>query len=144
MRKIETSIEIDASAECVWDILKESQFYRDWNPFIVLVEGEMVKGRSIKITVVPPGAQPMKFKPRILRADFPELRWKGKLLFNGLFDGEHYFKVESRPDGKCLFIHGEIFSGILVGFLKTALEKTKLGFEKMNQSLKLKAENSGT
>jgi hypothetical protein len=38
------------------------------------------------------------------------------------------------------FIHGEHFSGIFVSLMSGTLEKTKHGFELMNEALKKKAD----
>ena len=40
----------------------------------------------------------MTFKPTVL-AVHPEreLRWLGRFILPGLFDGEHSFRIESRP-----------------------------------------------
>jgi hypothetical protein len=80
------------------------------------------------------------FKPLILKASFPETRWKGKFLLGGLFDGEHYFRLESVSPNITRFFHGEHLSGVLVGLLSGALEKTKRGFQLMNEALKKIAE----
>jgi len=133
---IETKIDINANTEKVWSILMDTDSYKDWNPFISSVVGNLDKGN--KITIHVPG---MKFKPKILVSQKEkELRWRGKLLFNGLFDGQHYFLLENN-NGMTQFIHGEIFSGILVPLFKKKLTtETKLGFEAMNMALKKRAE----
>jgi hypothetical protein len=80
----------------------------------------------------------MKFKPTILvRSENKELRWLGKLLFKGLFDGEHSFRIVDNENGTCTFYHEESFSGILVGLFAKKLDTdTKQGFIEMNEKLK--------
>ncbi len=79
----------------------------------------------------------MTFKPLILKYEKnKEFRWIGKLLFKGIFDGEHYFKIVGNSNGTTTFIHGEKFSGLLVSLFSKTLDKTKSGFELMNESLK--------
>ncbi len=83
----------------------------------------------------------MGFKPRILSYDpNKQLRWKGKFIVKGLFDGERYFILNKNNDGTTTFIQGEIFSGILVGLFGKALEKTKEGFILMNEAVKNRCE----
>ncbi|MCR1815116.1 SRPBCC domain-containing protein [Aliarcobacter butzleri] len=83
----------------------------------------------------------MKIKPIVLECEEnKELRWLGKLLFNGIFDGEHYFLIKENIDGTCTFIQGEKFSGILIPFFGKMILKTKKGFEVMNQELKKRVE----
>ncbi len=69
-----------------------------------------------------------------------ELRWLGRLLVPGLFDGEHSFQLEPLPGGRTHFVQRERFSGILVRPLGRTLAKTRLGFEQMNSALKSEAE----
>ncbi len=62
----------------------------------------------------------MTFKPKVLAAARNrELRWLGRLIMPGLFDGEHSFRIEDRGRS-CRFHQTETFSGILVPFLATA------------------------
>jgi hypothetical protein len=62
----------------------------------------------------------MEFSPSVLvTTNDREFRWKGRLLFPGLFDGEHYFLLEDSPSGGTHFRHGERFSGLLVNLLRT-------------------------
>jgi hypothetical protein len=141
MRKtIETSIEINALPQKVWVILRITKEYPNWNPFVRSVEGTFDQGSTIKVVVQQPGGSSYTFKPVVLNGSFPEIRWSGKLLIRGLFDGEHFFRVDELARHSTRFVHGEHFSGILIGGMGGALEKTKRGFESMNQALKKKAE----
>lgn len=85
----------------------------------------------------------MKFKPVILEyVKNKELKWLGKLLIKGLFDGEHEFRIEVISSNKVKFIQKETFKGLLVPLFSSVLNKTKKGFELMNTKLKYEAENS--
>ena len=62
-------------------------------------------------------------------------------MLPGVFDGEHYFKLEAKADGGLVFHHGELFSGILVPLFKRSLDgATRQGFIAMNEALKREAE----
>tara|TARA_R100000278_G_C5377313_1_gene131182 strand:- start:53 stop:310 length:258 start_codon:yes stop_codon:yes gene_type:complete len=83
----------------------------------------------------------MTFKPVILKLEpSKEFRWKGKLGIKGIFDGEHFFILEKETDDSTRFIHGEKFSGILVSLMGKTLDKTKEGFEIMNEAIKRECE----
>ena len=69
-----------------------------------------------------------------------ELRWLGRLLAPGIFDGEHSFLIEPREGGRSRFVMAERFTGVLVGFLKGTVAKTESGFEQMNAALKARVE----
>ena len=73
-----------------------------------------------------------------------ELRWKGKLGISGIFDGEHYFVLQVISVEQTKLIQGEIFSGILVPFLKKMIHgNTLAGFEAFNAALKQRVEEQG-
>lgn len=141
MIQIETELIINAPIQRVWEILTDFDKHQRWNPFIKSISGQKEVGKKIKVTLHPPGSKIMTFSPRILvLKKEKELRWKGQLFIPGLFDGEHYFLLEELDESTTLFIHGEKFSGILLGIIKKTLSKTHIGFEMMNKSLKLLCE----
>lgn len=144
MHKLETQIAIDASVERVWTLLTDFPSHSRWNPFIKSIEGIPAVGQTLKIFVQPPGSDGFRFRPTILTVKPRyELRWKGKLIMPGLFDGEHYFQLEQNRDGGLLFRQGEIFSGILVPLFRRSLDDaTQKGFVAMNEAIKHEAENS--
>ena len=143
MRKeLYTVIEINASPEKVWRILTDFAEYPNWNPFIRKIEGNLAVGEKLEAFIQPSGAKGMTFKPTLLAVEKEkELRWLGKLFVPGLFDGEHFFKIEPLSEKSVKFIHGEDFKGLLVGFLAKSLDTDTLrGFREMNEALKNLAE----
>jgi hypothetical protein len=115
--------------------------YPKWNPFITSISGEPKLGSRLTVSIKPPGGKGMTFKPNILTLEAnKEFRWKGKLGINGIFDGEHYFILESVDKDITKFIHGEKFSGLLVPFVRKMLDKTQKGFQLMNESIKNECE----
>lgn len=141
MKEIRTQKNIKAAPEKIWAILTEFENYPAWNPFIQSIKGEKKPGGKLEIFIQPPDAGGMKFKPKVLIFEKnKEFRWKGNIIINGLFDGEHYFILKPNEKGTTDFIHGEKFSGILVPFFKGMLKKTQEGFELMNQELKILSE----
>lgn len=139
---IRTEVEIDASAEQVWSVLSDFNSYPEWNPFIKSAIGQPIKGERLQITIQPSGAKPMRFSPKVLASEpGREIRWLGRLIVPGIFDGEHCFMIEKLSETKVRFEQSERFSGLLVGLLRATLERdTKRGFEEMNQALKTRAE----
>jgi hypothetical protein len=142
MHILETRIEIAATAEKVWSLLVDFPAHVRWNPFIRAIEGSLEIGKTLDVSIQPPGSKGMRFRPTLIKINRNrELRWRGKLLLPGLFDGEHYFAIEDLPAGGVIFRHGEIFSGILVPFFHASLDgATKKGFTAMNEALKREAE----
>ena len=60
----------------------------------------------------------------------------------GVFDGERVFVLEKSVDDKVSFSHKEIFSGFGVKLVGNKLdENLREGFVRMNEALKVRAEN---
>lgn len=142
MKSVTTQIIINAPAKKVWDILMDFNSYEEWNPFVKSIEGAPQAGNQITVQLSLEGQKPQTFKPKVLRLEEQrEFRWLGHLFFPGLFDGEHYFILETTADNQTKFIQGENFKGILSGLIMNMIgEKTVKGFKAMNKALKLKAE----
>ena len=140
MRRIETAIDIAAPTRAVGMVLIDFAAYPDWNPFIRRLQGEPRIGARLEVTVQPPGHRAMTFKPTVVAAEpGRELRWLGRVLMPGLFDGEHGSRLESVASG-CRFHHGETFSGLLVPLFASTLAATAEGFVAMNEALKRRVE----
>jgi len=142
MKNISTHIAIAAPPKRVWRILTDFVAYPEWNPFITFVSGLPEAGSTLNVRIVPPGGKAITFKPVVLVArPNVELRWKGRLILPGLFDGEHYFQLTTKQGGTVL-TQGESFSGLLVGLLGSGVFiQTESGFAAMNAAIKHRAEN---
>lgn len=142
MRELHTEIEIGASADRVWAILIDFGNYPKWNPFIRHIGGLPLEGEKLEVQMKPPGSRGMTFKPTVTRVEAKkELRWLGRLLFPGLFDGEHIFQIVPNGDNAVRFIQRENFNGLLVSLFWKSLDRdTRKGFLEMNQALKTMAE----
>ncbi len=142
MHEVRTEIEIEASPERVWAILLDFPSHPEWNPFVRRIEGVAKVGERLTVYIQPQGGKGMTFRPAVLTvAPNSELRWLGRLLLPGIFDGEHDFRITPLAPHRVRFVQGERFSGVLVPFLKSSLDGgTKAGFEAMNRALKSRAE----
>jgi len=143
MRNLETDVTISASPEVVWDILMDHEAYPEWNPFIIQISGPTQPGENLTVNLKQPDGKSMEFKPLVLANEREkEFRWIGKLFVKGIFDGEHYFLLESAGPNESHFTQGENFTGILSGLMMKMIGKSTLaGFENMNEALKKQAEN---
>jgi len=135
--QLRTEIEIEAPPERVWQVLTDFSSYHAWNPLITSVQGELAVGQTLTVAMSPPEMSETTFRPTVLVCDAPhELRWRGQVWFKGLFDGEHFFRVEEKEGGRTRFVHGEDFTGVLVRFANQKLTLVARGFIYMNQALK--------
>ena len=90
MKELRSEIEIQASAERVWQLLTDFASFPQWNPFICKASGNIRVGERLEVRLQPSGASGMTFRPTVLKAEpNREFRWLGHLLISGLFDGEH-------------------------------------------------------
>ena len=142
MKELRTEIEIQASAERVWQLLTDFPTFPQWNPFIRKAGGNIRAGERLEVRLQPSGASAMTFRPTVLKVEpNREFRWLGHLLFPGLFDGEHIFTIEPLGESRVRFTQREIFNGLLVPLFARGLDTdTRRGFEEMNQALKTRAE----
>lgn len=142
MPEIHTEIGINASAEQVWKILTDFSAFAEWNTFMPSAEGELEEGAQLNVLVKPMGGKGMTIKPTVLKVEENrELRWRGALLLNGLFNGEHSFIIQAVAEDKVRFAHAESFGGALAPLLWPMIRKgTRRGFEAMNEALRDRAE----
>jgi hypothetical protein len=90
----------------------------------------------------PPGGRTTTFRPEVLEADPGRtLRWLGRVLVPGLFDGEHSFTIQPAGPGRVRLTQHEEFRGLLaVPMLALIAKPTLQGFHQMNQALKSRVE----
>ena len=95
MRELRREIDIDAPPAAVWAVLTDTRSYSEWNPFMPHLAGELREGAKLEVRIEPPGGRAMTFKPTVLAVEPDrELRWRGRLLVPGIFDGEHILHIE--------------------------------------------------
>ncbi len=142
-RRIDRHVAIEAPARRVWDVLVDFPAYSLWNTFIVAIAGTAVRKGRLVVAIRAPGGRGMTFRPIVLAADpHRELRWLGRLILPGLFDGEHVFTIAPFSPGKVRFSQRETFRGLLVPLMPRPFwEGTRRGFEEMNGALKRRAES---
>ena len=139
--EIRTELEIAAPAAEVWGILTDFPRYQEWNPFITEISSDHVEGSPLTVQLSLPEGRDYRIKPRLLRfEENRELRWRGHLLIPGLFDGEHFFRLQEVNAQRTRFIQGENFSGVLVRFSGRTITRAARGFVYMNEALKRRAE----
>jgi hypothetical protein len=138
-KSLRTEIEINASADKVWEVLTDFSSYPEWNPFIVSAKGEARVGAVLTNRLRGNGTV-TTFSPTVLAAEpGRELRWLGRFGVPGIVDGEHYFLIESLGPDRSRLVQGETFTGILVPFAGGALD-VEDNFAAMNTALKARTE----
>jgi len=142
MKELHSQIDINASAERVWQLLTDFASYPQWNPFIRRISGEPTTGERLQVRLEPPESRSITLRSKVLTAEpNHQLRWLGHLFVPGLFDGEHSFVIQSLEEGWVRFFQTEAFRGLLVPLFARGLDNSTLrGFVEMNRALKERAE----
>ena len=142
MRTLETSIEIGAPVDRVWEVLAGFDSYPEWNPFVREISGTPAVGERLRAVLQPPQGRGLTIKPVVTAADPGQrLSWIGRLGVPGIFDGQHLFELTATEVGTRL-VHSETFRGVLVPVLWRSFETgTRAGFELMNEALKNRVES---
>jgi hypothetical protein len=141
-KQLRAQVDIHATPDRVWEILTDFAAYPAWNPFITQARGSARVGERLTNRMQPVGGRAITFRPTVLEADpGRRLRWLGRLVAPGIFDGEHTFTIQPLGDGQVRLIQKEQFGGLLVPLMARSLDRRTLpGFELMNQALKHRAE----
>ncbi|MCW2834629.1 MAG: Polyketide cyclase/dehydrase [Nocardioides sp.] len=141
MRTISVVTDIAAPAEAVWAHIAATSDYPDWNPFITALRGDLVVGGRLEIRIAPPGGRAMTFRPVVTAVvEGARLEWLGRLGLPGVVDGRHSFQLEPKGDGGTRLTQAEDFSGVLVPLMPSVLKRTRVGFEQLNEALRVRAE----
>ncbi|WP_445529216.1 SRPBCC family protein [Streptomyces cyslabdanicus] len=142
MRRISTEVVIDASPYEVWAVLTDFERFPEWNPFIVKAVGRVEPGHQLDLTFRQANGRHLGIRPTVLVAEPGRLlRWRGRLLLPGIFDGEHSFELTERPGGGTLLVQAESFSGLLVPFTQKIIRQTVGRFTDLNDGLRTRVES---
>ena len=141
MHEIRTQIEIEATAEQVWEVLTDFAAYPEWNSVMWPDGGEVRSGARLRVRVRMPGGLRVKFQPIVRRAERGrELCWHGRLPAR-LLEGVHYFTIEPLGENRVRFVQREVYAGILAPIYIRVMEGwVRRAYQEMNRELKLRSE----
>ena len=144
MKNLSNELEINASAERVWQLLTDFASFPQWNPFIQRVRGELKRGAQLVVYIQPSGAQATTIRPTVLKAEpNRELCWQKQWLVPGLLDAKHSFTIEPLDANRVRFTQREIFTGLFSSLpARRRNTDTRRGFREMAKALKLRAEQT--
>jgi len=142
MRTISATVDIAATPQQVWAVLADLDAYPQWNPFIRSASGQVAEGATLTLRLVPAQGRAMTFRPKVLAAE-PGLllRWIGRLIMPGLFDGTHQFALED-TGGHTRLTQSETFRSVLVSVTGKISTQAEADFRALNQALKQRAERA--
>jgi hypothetical protein len=142
MQEIQSSVDIDASAEMVWAVLTDFASYRRWNPFIRAIAGKPSARSRLMLTLQCQGRQPLSTRCTLTQVREPrELRWRRHRIVPAFLSSEHRFRIESLAAGGVRFHHSERVNGLFAALLGRGwLRAAEQDFHAMNHALKTRAE----
>lgn len=140
MRFIETSVEIEAGAMDVWDVLTDFPSYgrEGWNEYIRSIEAPLTSGARATIDTYTEKMGERTLKSRLVNVTFPLLTWEVRLP--GLMRAMHYFRIEAIDAHRSRFIKGEQVSGLLTRAVFHMVINSRPGFEVFSDALKRRVE----
>ena len=143
MSEILTQVEIDASAERVWQVLTDFAAYPEWNSTIWPNGGKPQAGERLRVRVRVAGRLGFAFRPTVLKAEpGREFCWVGRLPA-GLMEGKHSFTIVPVEPNRVRFVHREVYAGLLVPiYMRVMGGWVRRTYERMNRELKLRAEGA--
>jgi len=135
--RLQTTIDLDAPAAQVWQVLTAGAAYPEWNPFIRSLTGRLAVGEQLTTVVRDADGKERTFTPRVLTVEpNRELRWLSRIGFGGVLVGEHVFQLTELPEGRTRLINAEEFRGIAIPFLRSMVRRTiEPQFVAMNRAL---------
>lgn len=139
---VQTHIEIDASAEQIWEILIDLDRYHEWNPFITRAKGRIAPGATFEVSPRADSGKQHVFVPQV--TDYHEGRtftWTGEFFFRWFALGDHSFRLSPTGDGRIRLDHYERIYGIGRWLVwRITKDQIRTGFDAMNRALKARAE----
>jgi demethylmenaquinone methyltransferase/2-methoxy-6-polyprenyl-1,4-benzoquinol methylase len=139
VRELVAEIEIAAPAERVWEILTDFGAYRQWNPFMPRLDGEVRVGARLRARLVVAGAPTLRPRLCVTRVDpGRELCWVGR---GPLVRGERTMRIQPLGCTRVRFAQRTEFTGPITPLLGW-LDRYRPGMQAMNAALKARAEGA--
>jgi hypothetical protein len=126
-------------------VLTDFGSYPACNPFVTAIAGKLREGARLRARIEPPARSAMTFRPTVVAVVRErELRWLGRVLVPGLFDGEHALRLEGQGPGRELPLPPRRAvlrcPGAAPRGGAARRDATRRGFEAMNAALRARVE----
>ena len=142
---IDKTLEIDAPAEVVWNVITDLPRYREWNPFVVDAKSTLKPGDPIDMQVK------LRDKPQFQSEVITEFNpgkgfaYRMKPMPLGALRSLRSHAVEPLGPGRSRYVsHFEIDGWLQFLVLALFREALQRGFEGMSQGIKARAEQLHT
>jgi hypothetical protein len=137
MKRIVTTVDVDAPPAVVWTVLTDLHAYDQWNPQTTRAAGAVEAGGIVRLHVEPSEGRETDLRARVTRVRPARmLEWVARLPV--LFTARHRFELVPLVDGRTRVENRESLSGLLVRF--GIVNAQAADYEAMNRALKVRAE----
>jgi hypothetical protein len=110
----QTTFDVDASPEVVWQVLTTLDRYGEWNPQIPGASGVIEEQGQLRLRLALPGRPSMNLLATIERVRIGELlTWRGHVVAPWLFEGHRRFAIQRTGDRRVSVTHVEDIHGLL-------------------------------
>ena len=143
---IDATVEIDAPAELVWQVITDFPHYGEWNPFCVEASSTLVPGEPIDMLVKTSGSSPRRQR-EFIRSHTPETEFSYSMKpapLGALHSLRSHRVTALTPDRTRYESHFEL-AGWLQPVVSAVLGKNlKRGFADMTAGIRKQAESLRT
>lgn len=137
-KSVNHEIVISKSPEKVWQVLTDTDKYKEWNPVMELLEGKIIEGNRVKYRFTQ-DENNVSDIPSKVKKIIPN-----KLLNQGgglpiVISFDHKYILENKGEGTKLTIH-EVYRGIYVNFWNP--KPVESAYQRLNKAIKTRAEKN--
>lgn len=137
MREYKLDIDINASAQKVWDALLDFDNYAKWNPVVPSITGVFEVGESIEHTLVKVNGEKVLYTPKVLQVEAPFKSTLAKSLLHPRFAYlVHHFELQALTDNLTRFRQRWECSGLAIPLPWNSFITRFKHFEKASAGLK--------
>jgi hypothetical protein len=137
MKENRNEIELQATAEQVWQVLTDLDQYSEWNPLLYRGVGKVELGETVEVSAKT-ASKDMNFICKVTEVEpYHQFAWEFHVIHPFLFRGLHIFRLESIDQHTVKFIDREQFKGLLLPMQAKDLETNGLSaMVEMGEALK--------
>ena len=141
--EVEHSLEIDASASVVWQLLTDLERYPDWNPYSRRVEGTLRVGEVVRVEAHLHDEVRL-VDNRVTRVEVNRaLCWQSLNWYRALAQGTRCRFLEPLRNGRVRLRHHEVMQGPLAGLIERLYRaRIEEGLRLVDDALKQAAEKA--
>ena len=130
-KAVHTEITIPADPEIIWSVLTDASGYKEWNPVLVPIEGDLREGEKLKYQMTQPDGKQSEIMARVKKmAELKELNQGGGIP--GILTFDHKWLLETVDEGTQVTQHEE-YRGIWVWFWDA--DWVEPAYRKVNEAL---------